>query len=443
MATAGAAHPFRESFSDELKQGAWKLLAAGDTRCISHVETPGMQALLRRVRDAAESSSRPALTSLEDLAQLLALWRPGAYGKDREQAYLTARFGSQRPALIHPSLAPILQPTHAELLFADQVVQILRLFGFTHAWADRYRRALATGRRAERYAMERELKDAARLRRWTDEQLNGVLAVLQEHAGYLYAHGHALALAQHVFQQACLKLDPDTAAAFFAEVLNNGGSAHYGLGAAVEEARQWGVLLMPPCINRSSDRYAVVDPDALELLTAGSATSINGAIRVPLTAIRGLGTGTVRHILQMRALFGPFTGLLDFLRRMEPQQIKRRELQVLIRLGAFSFTGRSRAQLALVEHIYTSAGELLRATDGDPADWPTWRTSCPKCSAVTPLPSNGRPSGLPLTSWPTSASTWCRTTCSSTRCALPRSFQPSTSRLSLDSNTTPSCRSLG
>jgi hypothetical protein len=44
------------------------------------------------------------MASLEDLAQLLALWWPGAYGKEREQAYLTARFGSQRPALLHPSL---------------------------------------------------------------------------------------------------------------------------------------------------------------------------------------------------------------------------------------------------------------------------------------------------------------------------------------------------
>ena len=109
-------------FNDELKQGAWQLLAAGDTRCISQVETPGMQGLLRRVRDAAEGSPRPGLASLEDLAQLLALWRPGAYAREREQAYFTARFGSQRPALLHPSLAPILGPTHGELLYADQVV---------------------------------------------------------------------------------------------------------------------------------------------------------------------------------------------------------------------------------------------------------------------------------------------------------------------------------
>lgn len=96
-----------ETRSDEIKAGAWQLLAA-DTRCISQVETPGMHAVLRRVREAAEGSARPALSSLEDLARLLALWRPGAFGKEREQAYLTARFGSQQPALLHPSLAPIL-----------------------------------------------------------------------------------------------------------------------------------------------------------------------------------------------------------------------------------------------------------------------------------------------------------------------------------------------
>jgi hypothetical protein len=38
--------------------------------------------------------------------------------KDRGQSYLTARFGSQRPALIHPSLAPVLLPTQNELLYA-------------------------------------------------------------------------------------------------------------------------------------------------------------------------------------------------------------------------------------------------------------------------------------------------------------------------------------
>jgi hypothetical protein len=60
MPTATAPQAPGES-DDEIKQGAWQLLAAGDTRCISQVETPGMQAVLRRVREAAEGSSRRRL----------------------------------------------------------------------------------------------------------------------------------------------------------------------------------------------------------------------------------------------------------------------------------------------------------------------------------------------------------------------------------------------
>jgi hypothetical protein len=64
------------------------------------------------------------------------------------------------------------------------------------------------------------------------------------------------------------------------------------------------------------------------LASAPQAGSPSGGIHGPLTAIRGLGAETVRHILQMRAMFGPFTSLLDFLRRMDPHQISRRELQL-------------------------------------------------------------------------------------------------------------------
>ncbi len=137
-----------------------------------------------------------------EMAQLLALWRPGAFSKSLEQAYLAARFGGQRPSYFHPSLGPVLDPTHGVLLYADQVPELLRLVGFEYQWADRFRRALATGRRAQRVDMERELKEAAQLRRWTEDQINALVALLQEHAGYLYAHGHALARYERYEQMA-------------------------------------------------------------------------------------------------------------------------------------------------------------------------------------------------------------------------------------------------
>jgi DNA polymerase-3 subunit alpha len=126
------------------------------------------------------------------------------------------------------------------------------------------------------------------------------------------------------------------------------------------------VLLLPPCVNRSSDRYEV-ETDAPEVAgVEQQRREVVGAIRVPLSAIRGLSTEAVRHILATRKTFGPFTSLLDFCRRIERSVVDRRRLLVLIKLGAFGFTGVPRAQLALAEQVYAAAADLLRAADRSP-----------------------------------------------------------------------------
>jgi hypothetical protein len=67
----------KSQLPDEMVQAAWRMLEAVDTRCLSQVESPGFQALLRRVREASREAPAqtpsPAVGSLEDVAQLLAL----------------------------------------------------------------------------------------------------------------------------------------------------------------------------------------------------------------------------------------------------------------------------------------------------------------------------------------------------------------------------------
>ncbi|MBV9173614.1 MAG: hypothetical protein JOZ81_26415 [Chloroflexi bacterium] len=240
------------------------------------------------------------------------------------------------------------------------MVELVKLLGFDHAWAERFRRAIAGGRAAGREVMERAIREAGARQRWTTDQSNQLLGLLIRHVGYLHLHGHALAMAQHVFRQACLKVNPATAPAFFSEVLNNGGSIQYGLGSAVEEARRFGVLLLPPCVNQSGDRFRVEETDVEHRGTIG-------AIRVPLTAIRGLGPEAAQHILAVRAAFGELTSLLDFCRKVDRRLVSRHDLQLLIKLGAFSFTGLGRAQLSAAEQHYTSLADLLRSAEGEPA----------------------------------------------------------------------------
>jgi DNA polymerase-3 subunit alpha len=338
-------------------------LEAGDTLGISQVESVGFRMLLKRARELAELQSQQgqALRCIEDLAQLLALWKPGVYTKEREEVYLDSRYAvRERPAYPHPAMAAVLDKTHGQVLYADQLVELVKLVGFDHAWAERFRRAIAGGRAAGRDLMERAIREAGARHRWTTEQSNALIALLIQHVGYLHLHGHALAMAQHVFRQACLKVNPATAPMFFSEVLNNGGSIQYGLGSAVEEARRFGVVFLPPCVNQSGDRFVAEE-------SVDERRGTIGAIRVPLTAIRGIGAEAGQHILAARAAFGEYSSLLDFCHKVDRRRVSRHDVLLLIKLGALEFTGLSRAQLAAAEQQYTALADAVRSAEGDPA----------------------------------------------------------------------------
>ena len=115
-----AAMPTSASTSSDAEQdpatvaAAWRLLQAGDTLCISQVEGVGFRMLLKRAHELAllQAQQGQAFGSVEDLAQLLALWKPGVYSKEREQAYFDARFAARdRPAYPHPSMGKVLDET--------------------------------------------------------------------------------------------------------------------------------------------------------------------------------------------------------------------------------------------------------------------------------------------------------------------------------------------
>jgi hypothetical protein len=163
---------------------AWRLLEAGDSLCVAQVETVALRMLLKRAHELAQlrSSSGQALTSVEDLAQLLALWRPGAYKEEREQAYFDVRFARQRPTYPHPSVAAVLDRTSGQLLCAEQVIELLQLLGFDWAQGDAFRPALARGRMAERVEHERTLRKQAKQRGWSQDSISACAARLQQRA---------------------------------------------------------------------------------------------------------------------------------------------------------------------------------------------------------------------------------------------------------------------
>jgi hypothetical protein len=149
---------------------------------------PGGDHRIPHAAEAREGSRRAAvaawagLRSVYDLAQLLALWKPGVYTKDAEEAYFDARFAArERPTYAYPSMAKVLDSTHGQVLYADQLVELVKLLGFDHAWAERFRRAIAGGRAAGRDVMERVIREAGARQHWTTEQTNQLIGLLIRH----------------------------------------------------------------------------------------------------------------------------------------------------------------------------------------------------------------------------------------------------------------------
>ena len=88
---------------------------------------------------------------------------------------------------------------------------------------------------------------------------------------------------------------------------------------------------------RSAGLYSGIAPAGLEFLQPsindpGKHFSVTGNyIRVPLTRAKGLTERTIQKLLSERKL-APFTSLLDFYRRVQPQLS---EIEIIIRAGGF------------------------------------------------------------------------------------------------------------
>ena len=81
-------------------------------------------------------------------------------------------------------MAKVLDSTHGVVLYSDQLVELVKLLGFEHAWAERFRRAIAGGRAAGRDVIERAIREAGARQRWTTVQSNQLLALLIKRVGY-------------------------------------------------------------------------------------------------------------------------------------------------------------------------------------------------------------------------------------------------------------------
>lgn len=111
----------------------WRLISSGHTVGVFQLEKNLGQDWAKKVRP----------DSIEELAALTALIRPGPMESHMTQDYVDIKFGRKKNSYIHSALEPILSPTFGCLVYQEQALKIATdLAGFSPENADGLRKAI-------------------------------------------------------------------------------------------------------------------------------------------------------------------------------------------------------------------------------------------------------------------------------------------------------------
>ena len=298
-------------------RATYELLAKADTIGIFQLESRGMRQYLQRLEPS----------QFEDVAAMLALYRPGPLGAGVVDLFIERRHGRQKVAYAHPAFQPALENTYGVLVYQEQVMRLSRdVAGFTGLEADELRKAIGKKERATMQKIKKSFIEGGvshgKVERSVMEKLWQDIVGF---ADYAFNRAHSVSYGLISFQTAYLKANYRTA--FMAAVLTSEAGDTGRLKTAVLDCNLAAVSVLPPDVNESFLEFAVVDDqeDKSRLST----------IRFGLDAIKNVSTKAVAYLVETRQADGSYKDLTDFIERQRSNEhLNRKTLESLIKAGA-------------------------------------------------------------------------------------------------------------
>ncbi len=294
---------------------SYQMMGRGETTGVFQLESAGMRDVLK--------SMKP--DTFEDIIAVVALYRPGPM--DNIPAYIRRKHGEEVPDYMHPSLEGLLTETNGIIIYQEQVMQIAQvLSGYSLGGADLLRRAMGKKIQAEMDEQRQIFVDGAGENGVGKKQANEIFDQVNKFAGYGFNKSHAAAYALVAYQTAYLKANHPVEFLAASMTLDMGNTDK--LNIFRQELDRLGVHLRTPDINKSDVVFSV----EREL---GDGPDDLGAIRYALAAVKNVGEGAMQSIVDERTESGPFKDLDDFVARLDSQQVNKRQIENLTRVGAF------------------------------------------------------------------------------------------------------------
>ncbi len=302
-----------------------------------------------------------APTSFDDVAALVALYRPGPMAANMHRDYPELKNGRKALTYLHPDLEPILGDTYGLMLYQESVMRVAQRFaGYSLEEADNLRKACGKKIRSM-IAAEREKFVAGCVETGYGEELGTQLFdIIEPFADYAFNKSHSYGYGLVAYQTAWLKAHHPVE--YLASLLTSVKDNKDKTAVYLAECRAFGIEVLVPDVNRSLAEFAP-DPTGGNG-TAGRGVVQRGAITFGLAAVRNVGEGLVGHIVAERERGGAYTDFYDFCQRVDPQVLNKRTIESLVKAGAFDALGHPRQGLCLVfEEIVDRTLERRRELD--------------------------------------------------------------------------------
>ncbi|MGB4106648.1 MAG: DNA polymerase III subunit alpha [Alphaproteobacteria bacterium] len=303
---------------------SYKLMASGNTVGVFQLESSGMRDMLRKVRPSR----------FEDIIALVSLYRPGPM--DNIPKYISVKEGREVPDYLHPKLQPYLEETYGIMIYQEQVMQAAQvLAGYTLGAADLLRRAMGKKIKKEMDAQrEAFIKGAKDNNNVPAEQAEYIFDQIDKFAGYGFNKSHAAAYALIAYWTAWLKANYPLEFMAASMTLDMGNTDK--LSVFKQDLDRMNVKSLPPDINESNVDFKVEGE----------------GIRYALAALKGVGAQAMEGIVGERVTGGKFKSIEDFISRIDPKLMNKRQFEQLAAAGGFEALNPNRAQVG-------SSAELL------------------------------------------------------------------------------------
>lgn len=311
----------------------YELFGNGETIGIFQFESSGMREYLRKLKPE----------SLNDLAAMNALYRPGPLKGGVVDLYIDRKHGKEKTEYEHPMLEPILKDTYGVIVFQEQAMKIAaEMAGYSLGRSDILRKAMGKKNLDLMRAQKEEFVAGCLQNKIDKKTAERVFDLIEKFAGYGFNKSHSVGYALLAYQTAYLKSHYPQE--FMAALLSSEMESADRIIVLMEECRRMGIELLPPDVNESELAFSVV----------------GDKIRFGLAAVKNVGHGAVEAMINARNDGEHFYSLFDFCARVDSSAINRRAIESLVAAGAFDSVKGNRAQQFAAVEIALNFGHSLQ-----------------------------------------------------------------------------------